>query len=98
MVHRQVCIQRTRNGGLGMPDLESHWLAERLAYLDRSLTPSGDERRVGLFLSSSQTQSLKVDVSRWAKQCLSASAEQPFFVTFLGSVTFHDLGRNYIGI
>ena len=33
MVRRQVCIQRTRNGALGMPDLESHWLAERLAYL-----------------------------------------------------------------
>ena len=39
MVCRQVCIiRRTRNGGLGMPDLESHWLAERLAYLGRSLT------------------------------------------------------------
>ena len=38
MVRRQVCIQRTRNGGLGMPDLESHWVAERLAYLGRSLT------------------------------------------------------------
>ena len=38
MVRRQVCIQRTRNGGLGMPDLESHWLTERLAYLGRSLT------------------------------------------------------------
>ena len=38
MVRRQVCIQRTRNGGLGMPDLESHWLAEKLAYLGRSLT------------------------------------------------------------
>ena len=38
MVRRQVCIQRTRNGGLGMPDLESHWLAERLAYLGRALT------------------------------------------------------------
>ena len=38
MVRRQVCIQRTRNGGLGMADLESHWLAERLAYLGRSLT------------------------------------------------------------
>ena len=33
MVHRQVCIQRTRNGGLGMPDLKTHWLAERLVYL-----------------------------------------------------------------
>ena len=38
MVRRQVCIERTRNGGLGMPDLESHWLAERLAYMGRSLT------------------------------------------------------------
>ena len=38
MVRRQVCIQRTRNGCLGMPDLESHWLAERLAYLGRALT------------------------------------------------------------
>ena len=38
MVRRQVCIQRARNGGMGMPDLESHWLAERLAYLGRSLT------------------------------------------------------------
>ena len=38
MVHRQVCYQRPRDGGLGMPDLESHRLAERLAHLGRSLT------------------------------------------------------------
>ena len=38
MVRRQVCIQRTRNGSLGMSELESHWLAERLAYSGRSLT------------------------------------------------------------
>ena len=37
MVRRQVCIQRTRNRSLGMLDLESQWLAERLAYLGRSL-------------------------------------------------------------
>ena len=37
MVRRQICIQRTRNRRLGMRDLVSHWLAERLAYLDRSL-------------------------------------------------------------
>ena len=35
---RQVCYQRPLNGGLRMPDLESHWLAERLAYLGRSLS------------------------------------------------------------
>ena len=45
MVRRQVCIQRTRNGGLGVPDLESHWLAERLAYLGRSLTGDSVWRR-----------------------------------------------------
>ena len=45
MVRRQVCIQRTRNGGLGMPDLESHWLAERLAYLGRVLTGDSVWRR-----------------------------------------------------
>ena len=38
LVSRKVCCQRPREGGLGMPDLESHWLAERLAYLGRSLT------------------------------------------------------------
>ena len=43
MVRRQVCIQRTRNGDLGMHDLKSHWLAERLAYLGGSLT--GDAMR-----------------------------------------------------
>ena len=38
LVSSEVCCQRPREGGLGMPDLESHWLAERLAYLGRSLT------------------------------------------------------------
>ena len=38
LVRRQVCYQRPRDGGLGMPDLESHRLAESLAYLGRSLT------------------------------------------------------------
>ena len=38
MVRRQVCYQRPRDGGLGMPDLESHRLTERLAHLGRSLT------------------------------------------------------------
>ena len=45
MVRKQVCIQHTHNGGLGMPDLESHWLAERLAYLGRSLTGDAVWRR-----------------------------------------------------
>ena len=36
---------RRRNGGLGMPNLESHWLAERLASLGRSLTGDSVWRR-----------------------------------------------------
>ena len=54
------------------------------------------ERRVGLFLASSQIQRLKVDVSRWAKHSLSANAVRPF-VTFLCPVTFQGLGKNCIG-
>ena len=42
---KQVCIERTHDGGLGMPDLESHWLAERLAYLGRFLTRDAVWRR-----------------------------------------------------
>ena len=38
LVFRKVCCQRPREWGLRMPDLESHWLAERLVYLGRSLT------------------------------------------------------------
>ena len=37
IVRRQVCYQRPRDGGLGMPGLESHRLAERLPYQSRSL-------------------------------------------------------------
>ena len=38
LVRRQVRCQCPHDGGLGRPDLESHWLPERLAYLGRSLT------------------------------------------------------------
>ena len=86
---RQVCIQRAHNGGLGMPDLESHWLAERLAYLGRVLGDSVWRPKV-----SRTFPRLKSDPK--AKHRFSASAERPF-VTFLGPVTFHDLGRNCIG-
>ena len=43
-----------------------------------------------------KTSNEKVDVSLWAKHCLSASAERSF-VTFLGPVIFHGLGKNCIG-
>ena len=56
----------------------------------------GEERRVGLFLASSQIQRLKFDVGQWAKHRLSVNAGRPF-VNFLGPVTFHGLRKNYIG-
>ena len=37
-VRREVCIQRPCNGGLGMPHMASHRHAERLAFLNRTLT------------------------------------------------------------
>ena len=87
MVRRQVCIQRARNGGLGIPDLESHWFAERLAYLGRSLTGDAVWR-----LKTCRT----FPRLKWVKHYLSMSAER-LFVTFLGPVTFHGLEKNYIG-
>ena len=38
MVRWRVFYQRPCDGGFGTPDLESHWLAERLAFLGRYLT------------------------------------------------------------
>ena len=67
MVRRQVCIKRMRNGCLGMPDLESHWLPERLTYLGLSF--SGDVV--------------------WRRKVRK--------IFHLGPVTFHGLGKNYIG-
>ena len=96
MVRRQVSSQRIRNGGLGMPDLESHWLAERLAYLGRSLTGDAVWRRKASRTFPCLQSDPKAYVSLWVKHCLSASAERPF-LTFLGSVTFHCLGKSYIG-
>ena len=38
VARRQVCYQLPRSRGLGVPDLESHWFAERLACLGRYLS------------------------------------------------------------
>ena len=97
MVRRQVCTQRTRNGGLGMPDLESHWLAERLAYLSPSLTGDAVWRRKASrtfprFQSNPKAEGRRKPLG---EALFVTSAERPF-VTFLGPVTFHGLGKNYI--
>ena len=78
-----------------MPDLVSHWLAERLAYLGRSLSGDAVWRRKAcrVFPALSQIPRLNVNVSREAKHRLSANVAR-LFVTFLGPVTFHGLGKN----
>ena len=53
-------------------------------------------RKASRILASSQIPRLKFDVSWEAKHCFSANVVRPF-VTFLGPVTFHSLGKNYIG-
>ena len=65
--------------GLGMPDLESHWLAERLAYLGRSLTGDAVWRRKASLAFTRLKSDPKAEDRRrlWAKHCLSASVEWP---------------------
>ena len=80
-----------------MPDLESHWLAERLTYLGRSLTRDAMWRRK----ASRTFPRLQSDPKSEGRrkpigETLSASAERPF-VAFLGPVTFHGLGKSCIG-
>ena len=66
MVRRQVCYQRLQNEGLGMPDLGSHRLAERLTYLGRFLRLCGDKRETP-FLAWSSAPKPKVVVSLGVK-------------------------------
>ena len=77
-----------------MLDLESNWLAERLAYLGRSLTGDAVWRRKASRTFPRLKSDPKAEGRR--KHCLSANAERTF-ETFLGPVTFHGLEKNYIG-
>ena len=85
--------------GLGMPDLENHWFAERLAYLGQTLSMDMMWRRKQVipFLNLSQTPKLKVDISLGAKHRLSMNAVRPFAI-FQDPVTFLSLKRSCIRI
>ena len=77
-----------------MPDLESHRLAERRAYLDRSLKTDAMwslKVRVAFPRLRSNPQA----ESQGMKHHLSASAAGPF-ETFVGPVTSLGLVRSYI--
>ena len=50
MVCIQVCCQRPRNVGLGMLDLESHGLAERLTYVGHPFEGHGVGTKSEVFL------------------------------------------------
>ena len=71
MVRGQVCYQRPHNGGLGMPDRECHWFAERFTLLGRSLTAETvwKARLRWILPIFRQTPWLKAAVSQGVKQC-----------------------------
>ena len=84
-------------GGLGMPDLECHWLAERLAYLGRYLTGDTVWRRKASrtfprFKSDPKAEGRHKPMGEalFLRECRTA------FVTFLGPVTYHGLEKSYI--
>ena len=90
MVRRHVCSQHPRNGGLGMPDLENNWFAERLAYLGR---PSSKNMVWRLKASDTFPHHKSDPIAegqrkmRGVKHRLSENAVRPF-TTFLGPVIF----------
>ena len=94
MVYRQVCYQCPHNGGLGMPDLESHWLAKKLAFLSRSLTEESVELQGwgGFSQTLRQTLWLRTYVGQGSMQCLLPRVIR-HFVSFLGPLTFLDLAE-----
>ena len=94
MFRRQVCIQRMHNGGLGMPDLESHWLAERLAHGGRSLTGDAVWRRKASRTFPRLQSDPKAEVRHkpmgealFVRECRAALRNLP------GSSDLHGLGR-----
>ena len=95
-VRRQVCYQRTRNGGLGI--LESHWLAEKLTFQGRTSTGNMMERKWRKALPAlTPTPEPRAVEGQSVNHHFSSNAAKPF-VAFLGPVTFFGLGRSYIGI
>ena len=82
-----------------MPDLESHWLAERLAYLGRVLTGDSVWRRKASRTFPRLYSDPKAEGRRrplgealFVRECRKALRN-----AFLDPVTFHGLGRNCIG-
>ena len=85
-VHKQACCQRPCHRDLGMPDLESHLLAERLLFLGQSLTKDtvlGRKVKEAFPRLKSNTKVEGLGV----KKSFSTSAVN-LFATFLNQVTF----------
>ena len=83
---RPMVRRSTLNRGLGMPDLESHWLAERLAYLGQSLTWDAVWRRktsrtFSLFKSDPKAEDLRKPMGKTAfvRECRAALRNLPGF-------------------
>ena len=100
MIRWQVCCQRPRNKSLGMPKMENHGFAERIAYMGQFLSKEHDVETKGeqqFFFASSQTPRLKVYVSWGVKHRLYSNAVR-HFSTFMGPVTFFGLEMNCIWV
>ena len=89
--------QRLCNGDLGMPDLESHWLAKRLAFLGRSLTNDTE------WGQKVKKAFLRLKSNPKAESCRKPKSEAPFFAECckllrnLSWSTDLSRSRNYIG-
>ena len=77
MVHRQVCYQRLYNGGLRMPDLEGHYLAERLAFL------SWSSLRDAVWRHKVKEAFLHLRSNPKTKSCCRLRGETPFLIKCL---------------
>ena len=76
MICRQVYYQRPHNGGLGMPDLESLWFAERSAFLGRSLTELDSMEALGWGGFSESSVKPVAESHRWPR------GEELFFAKY----------------
>ena len=84
MVRKQVFYHLPRNRGLGMPDQENHWFAERLAYLGWSLSTGAVWRRkarktLPRFMSNSKAEGWRRprDKALFVRKCWQAPGNLP---------------------
>ena len=98
MARRQVFHQGPWNGGLGMPDLKSNWLDEKLAYLGWSLSRETEwGQKVRVVFPRLKFNPKAEGRIRPRDEALFPASAVSLPVNFLSQVTFLGLERNCIG-